>query len=144
MTHRHLYGTKTVKSLCKQADFHNLFPGEAYHFVSLVPINGHLFELDGLKPFPTDHGPWAEGEDWTDKFRRVMAERLGRDAGEQVHDIRWVLKSRQLIFHPKIVVLLFVEYYLYSLPMQLYITATSYLTYCGPHNRPTIIFTFSD
>lgn len=62
--------------------------GEAYHFVSFVPINGHLFELDGLKPYPTDHGPWALDEDWTEKFRRVMAERLGRDAGEQVHDIR--------------------------------------------------------
>lgn len=65
-----------------------IFLGEAYHFVSFVPINGHLFELDGLKPYPTDHGPWAADEDWTDKFRRVMAERLGRDAGEQVHDIR--------------------------------------------------------
>lgn len=66
------------------------FTGEAYHFVSFVPINGHLFELDGLKPYPTDHGPWATDEDWTDKFRRVMAERLGRDAGEQVHDIRYI------------------------------------------------------
>lgn len=62
--------------------------GEAYHFVSFVPINGHLFELDGLKPYPTDHGPWATDEGWTDNFRRVMAGRLGRDAGEQVHDIR--------------------------------------------------------
>ncbi|GBP23249.1 Ubiquitin carboxyl-terminal hydrolase calypso [Eumeta japonica] len=69
------------------------FTGEAYHFVSFVPINGHLFELDGLKPFPTDHGPWAPDEDWTDKFRRVMAERLGRDAGEQVHDIRFNLMA---------------------------------------------------
>ncbi|XP_061383956.1 ubiquitin carboxyl-terminal hydrolase calypso [Danaus plexippus] len=69
------------------------FTGEAYHFVSFVPINGHLFELDGLKPFPTDHGPWASDEDWTDKFRRVMAERLGRDAGEQVHDIRFNLMA---------------------------------------------------
>ncbi|KAM3965152.1 ubiquitin carboxyl-terminal hydrolase calypso [Aphomia sociella] len=69
------------------------FTGEAYHFVSFVPINGHLFELDGLKPFPTDHGPWAADEDWTDKFRRVMAERLGRDAGEQVHDIRFNLMA---------------------------------------------------
>ena len=29
---------------------------EAFHFVSYVPINGRLFELDGLKPFPIDHG----------------------------------------------------------------------------------------
>ncbi|XP_046966248.1 ubiquitin carboxyl-terminal hydrolase calypso [Vanessa cardui] len=69
------------------------FTGEAYHFVSFVPINGHLFELDGLKPYPTDHGPWATDEDWTDKFKRVMAERLGRDAGEQVHDIRFNLMA---------------------------------------------------
>lgn len=32
------------------------FTGEAFHFVSYVPINGQLFELDGLKPFPMDHG----------------------------------------------------------------------------------------
>ncbi|KAJ0176611.1 hypothetical protein K1T71_007790 [Dendrolimus kikuchii] len=69
------------------------FTGEAYHFVSFVPINGHLFELDGLKPYPTDHGPWAANEDWTEKFRCVMAERLGRDAGEQVHDIRFNLMA---------------------------------------------------
>lgn len=29
---------------------------EAFHFVSYVPIRGHLFELDGLKPYPIDHG----------------------------------------------------------------------------------------
>ncbi|XP_045498542.1 ubiquitin carboxyl-terminal hydrolase calypso [Colias croceus] len=69
------------------------FTGEAYHFVSFVPINGHLFELDGLKPYPMDHGPWEANEDWTEKFRRVMVERLGRDAGEQVHDIRFNLMA---------------------------------------------------
>ena len=29
---------------------------DAFHFVSYVPINGRLFELDGLKPYPIDHG----------------------------------------------------------------------------------------
>lgn len=29
---------------------------EAFHFVSYVPISGRLFELDGLKPSPIDHG----------------------------------------------------------------------------------------
>ncbi len=54
---------------------------EAFHFVSYVPINGRLFELDGLKPFPIDHGPWGETEDWTDKFCRVISERLGTSTG---------------------------------------------------------------
>ncbi|XP_059620268.1 ubiquitin carboxyl-terminal hydrolase calypso [Phlebotomus argentipes] len=67
------------------------FTGEAFHFVSFVPINGHLFELDGLKPFPMDHGPWEEREDWTDKFRRIMADRLGISTGEQ--DIRFNLMA---------------------------------------------------
>lgn len=60
------------------------FTGEAFHFVSFVPIDGHLFELDGLKPFPMNHGPWTDGEDWTDKFRCTMEERLGISTnGEQ-------------------------------------------------------------
>ncbi|XP_036344787.1 ubiquitin carboxyl-terminal hydrolase calypso [Rhagoletis pomonella] len=67
------------------------FTGEAFHFVSYVPISGHLFELDGLKPYPIDHGPWEENEDWTEKFRRVMAERLGIATGEQ--DIRFNLMA---------------------------------------------------
>uniref|UniRef100_A0A182SNP1 Ubiquitin carboxyl-terminal hydrolase n=2 Tax=Neocellia TaxID=44535 RepID=A0A182SNP1_9DIPT len=65
------------------------FTGEAFHFVSFVPIDGRLFELDGLKPFPMDHGPWGEKEAWTDKFRRVMSDRLGITTGEQ--DIRFNL-----------------------------------------------------
>ncbi|XP_077290471.1 ubiquitin carboxyl-terminal hydrolase calypso [Arctopsyche grandis] len=85
------------------------FTGEAFHFVSFVPINGHLFELDGLKPYPQDHGPWAEEEDWTDKFRRVMSERLGIDTGEQYHDIRFnlmaVVPDRRLALSQKLKIL---------------------------------------
>ncbi|XP_076042988.1 ubiquitin carboxyl-terminal hydrolase calypso [Oratosquilla oratoria] len=67
---------------------------ETFHFVSYVPINGRLFELDGLKPSPIDHGPWQEGEDWTEKFRRVITERLGiATGGEPYHDIRFNLMA---------------------------------------------------
>ena len=34
---------------------------EAFHFVSFVPINGRLIEIDGLKEFPIDHGPVDSG-----------------------------------------------------------------------------------
>lgn len=67
------------------------FTGEAFHFVSFVPIDGHLFELDGLKPFPMNHGPWKENEKWTDKFRITIEERLGISSGEQ--DIRFNLMA---------------------------------------------------
>lgn len=69
------------------------FVGDAYHFVSYVPINGYLFELDGLKPYPIDHGPWKEYEDWTDKFKRVIKDRLGVTADEANNDIRYNLMA---------------------------------------------------
>lgn len=49
---------------------------EAYHFVSYVPINNRLYELDGLKNYPIDHGPFDPKEDWTEKFRNVIKQRL--------------------------------------------------------------------
>ncbi|KAK7063225.1 Ubiquitin carboxyl-terminal hydrolase bap1 [Halocaridina rubra] len=67
---------------------------ETFHFVSYVPVSGRLFELDGLKPSPIDHGPWQEGEDWTEKFRRVITDRLGiATGGEPYHDIRFNLMA---------------------------------------------------
>lgn len=94
------------KKTDKQAMSSGRFTGEAFHFVSFVPIDGRLFELDGLKPYPQDHGPWEPHEDWTDKFRRVMSERLGIDTGEQYHDIRFnlmaVVPDRRLAISDKL------------------------------------------
>lgn len=55
---------------------------ETFHFVSYVPIDGRLYELDGLKPYPIDHGPVSvghadRGSDWTANFRKVIMSRLG-------------------------------------------------------------------
>jgi len=82
---------------------------EAFHFVSYVPINGRLFELDGLKPYPIDHGPWGENEEWTEKFRRVISERLGMatgGGGEPYHDIRFnlmaVVPDREQLYENKL------------------------------------------
>jgi hypothetical protein len=30
---------------------------EIFHFICFLPINDRLYELDGLKPYPVDHGP---------------------------------------------------------------------------------------
>ncbi|KAG8235073.1 hypothetical protein J437_LFUL015317 [Ladona fulva] len=82
------------------------YTGEAFHFVSYVPIGGKLFELDGLKPFPIDHGPWGDMEDWTEKFRTVITDRLGIASGEQYHDIRFnlmaVVPDKRLAFSHKL------------------------------------------
>ncbi|KAJ8935381.1 hypothetical protein NQ314_012792 [Rhamnusium bicolor] len=80
------------------------FTGEAFHFVSFVPIGGRLFELDGLKPFPIDHGPCSDME-WTDKFRSVITDRLGITADEY-NEIRFnlmaVVPDRRLAIQHKL------------------------------------------
>lgn len=83
---------------------HALLP-ETYHFVSFVPINGRLIELDGLKELPIDHGPWDDKEEWTDLFQRTVSERLARSPDclfnlmavvpDQVPEISERLKSLQ-------------------------------------------------
>ncbi|XP_037535413.1 ubiquitin carboxyl-terminal hydrolase BAP1 isoform X2 [Nematolebias whitei] len=80
---------------------------EAFHFVSYVPIKDRLFELDGLKAYPIDHGPWGEDEEWTDKARRVIMERIGlATAGEPYHDIRFnlmaVVPDRRMKYESKL------------------------------------------
>uniref|UniRef100_A0A8C6PDM9 ubiquitinyl hydrolase 1 n=1 Tax=Nothobranchius furzeri TaxID=105023 RepID=A0A8C6PDM9_NOTFU len=83
---------------------------EAFHFVSYVPIKDRLFELDGLKSYPIDHGPWGEDEEWTDKARRVIMERIGlATAGEPYHDIRFnlmaVVPDRRMKYESKLEIL---------------------------------------
>ena len=55
---------------------------EAFHFVSYVPINGRLFELDGLKPFPIDHGRWRGTRDG-------KAGEKGKGLEERVGELNW-------------------------------------------------------
>lgn len=70
---------------------------EAYHFVSYVPINNRLYELDGLKNYPIDHGPFASQEEWTEKFRSVIKQRLSAnktgDDPTVSNDIRYNLMA---------------------------------------------------
>lgn len=69
---------------------------EAYHFVSYVPIKNRLYELDGLKNYPIDHGPFDPRKDWTEKFKHVIKQRLANRAGEDPtvsNDIRYNLMA---------------------------------------------------
>jgi ubiquitin carboxyl-terminal hydrolase calypso len=74
---------------------------DSFHFVSYLPINNRLYELDGLKKYPVDHGPIEDNEDWSEKFRRVITQRLTQetqcnrfsDGQSSKHDIRYNLMA---------------------------------------------------
>ncbi|CAH8830616.1 unnamed protein product [Trichobilharzia szidati] len=49
---------------------------DVYHFVGYLPINGTLYELDGLKPGPIDHGKVPENSSWIDTLRPLLMKRM--------------------------------------------------------------------
>lgn len=54
---------------------------DAFHFVVYVPRDGHVWELDGLRPYAIDHGAYStSGEGWT-ALARLVAFMRHEDAG---------------------------------------------------------------
>lgn len=49
---------------------------EAYHFVGYMPIDGRLYELDGLQEGPIDHGAISAEQDWLDVVRPIISKRI--------------------------------------------------------------------
>lgn len=55
---------------------------DVFHFIAYTPINGTLYELDGLQPAPISHGP-CDAESFPSKVVDVLQRRVGRyDATE--------------------------------------------------------------
>ncbi|NWI98540.1 UCHL5 hydrolase, partial [Crypturellus undulatus] len=51
---------------------------DAFHFVSYVPVNGRLYELDGLREGPIDLGSCNQ-DDWISAVRPVIEKRIQKD-----------------------------------------------------------------
>lgn len=55
---------------------------DAFHFIAYTPINGVLYELDGLQPSPISHGE-CDDESFPSKIAEVLQKRVARyDATE--------------------------------------------------------------
>lgn len=88
---------------------------EIFHFICFVPINGRLYELDGLKPYPVDHGSIIDTtyessslmKNWTDRFKQIIRQRLNSfNSGQQNHEIRFNLMAlvpdKMIISHEQV------------------------------------------
>src|SRR5436190_633448 len=60
---------------------------DVYHFIAYTPINGVLYELDGLQPAPISHGACAFAQ-FPDKVIPVLQRRIER---YPAHEIRFNL-----------------------------------------------------
>ncbi|KAI5701993.1 hypothetical protein M8J76_004411 [Diaphorina citri] len=57
---------------------------DLYHFVSYVPINGRVYELDGLKAGPVDLGAIPSGKDWLDVAQPLISQRIKKYSSEEI------------------------------------------------------------
>lgn len=56
---------------------------DVYHFIAYTPINGQLYELDGLQPAPITHGP-CSFEEFPDKIIPVLQRRIERYPADEI------------------------------------------------------------
>jgi len=71
---------------------------DVFHFVSFIPINGRIYELDGLKAGPIDHGP--AGEDWTENVRPIIEARMQKYQQGEIHfNLMAVIQDRTVRYN---------------------------------------------
>jgi len=68
---------------------------DVFHFVGYMPIDGRLYELDGLKDGPMDLGAIETGADWTDVARPIIEKRMQKYSNDEIHFSLLALVSDQ-------------------------------------------------
>ncbi|KAF2358731.1 Peptidase C12 ubiquitin carboxyl-terminal hydrolase [Trinorchestia longiramus] len=58
---------------------------DVFHFISYVPHEGRLYELDGLQEGPIDLGEIAEGQDWLGKVQPIIQQRMLKYSSGEIH-----------------------------------------------------------
>ncbi|CAK1554181.1 unnamed protein product [Leptosia nina] len=75
---------------------------EAYHFVGYVPIDGRLYELDGLRDGPIDHGPIAPNQDWLSVVGPVITRRINTYIEGEIHfNLMALVSNRKMVYERK-------------------------------------------
>ncbi|XP_025423713.1 ubiquitin carboxyl-terminal hydrolase isozyme L5 [Sipha flava] len=76
---------------------------EAYHFVAIVPIEGRLYELDGLKEGPIDLGLIKPNTDWVEAAKPFIEKRINKYKEGEVHfNLMAVVSDRKLILEKQL------------------------------------------
>uniref|UniRef100_U5EXX5 Ubiquitin carboxyl-terminal hydrolase n=1 Tax=Corethrella appendiculata TaxID=1370023 RepID=U5EXX5_9DIPT len=76
---------------------------DVFHFISYMPIDGRLYELDGLKEGPIDLGAVAPDQNWIDVVRPIIEKRIQKYSEGEIHfNLMALVSDRQLIYQRQI------------------------------------------
>lgn len=79
---------------------------DVFHFVAYVPVKGRLYELDGLKDGPVDHGAVPESGDWLDLAKPIIEQRMAKyQAGEIHFNLMAIMQDKLLRYRKELAIL---------------------------------------
>ncbi|KAI1313824.1 hypothetical protein EDD11_002492 [Mortierella claussenii] len=74
---------------------------DLFHFIAYTPINGQLYELDGLQEGPRNHGP-CPGDSWLEKVGPIIQARMAQYAGGEIRfNLMAVVDDRIKVFEER-------------------------------------------
>ncbi|XP_063983046.1 ubiquitin carboxyl-terminal hydrolase isozyme L5 [Diachasmimorpha longicaudata] len=75
---------------------------DVFHFVSYIPIDGRLYELDGLKEGPMDLGPCPPGDQWVQAARPIIQKRMNKYNEGEIHfNLMAIVSDRKMLYERK-------------------------------------------
>jgi ubiquitin carboxyl-terminal hydrolase L5 len=75
---------------------------DVFHFVSYIPINGRLYEMDGLKKGPIDHG-LCDQTDWLKSVKPILEKRIQSYTAGEIHfNLMAIVSDRRKIYEKEI------------------------------------------
>mmetsp|Transcript_24376 Transcript_24376/g.83338 ORF Transcript_24376/g.83338 Transcript_24376/m.83338 type:complete len:196 (+) Transcript_24376:518-1105(+) len=77
--------------------------GDIFHFISYMPFNGALYELDGLRPCPVRVATLTNGEDWPSLVCSYIRNKFLEHPDEEIRfNLMALVRDRKEVYEEKV------------------------------------------